>query len=201
MASTPSSGNPAIAATSATRKHPHTPVRDNKSTSNILYIYTRAREQDPGEDPREDPGQPDCAVSESIKTAYYMALGYYPTPRNQEQLHALMQAGASPCLLVAVLEYTAEHAPRPTWAYAQCVIRRKLAEGIATGDAFERSVAAWYGQQIEHRAAADQRPAAQPARPPKRVIEQLYEQREYVGDKYTSLTPAEIEEALRYAQP
>lgn len=189
-----------FAGTTEARKHPHTPVRDNKSTGNILYIYTRAREnplEDPRGEGREDLRTDPCGIAESIKSAYYMALGYYPSPRNQQQVLALMESGASACLIEAVLAYTAEHAPRPSWAYAQAVLRRKLAEGITTGEAFECSVAAWYGQQAAQPAAIQPR-----QRSAKQVIEQQYSQREYIGPKYSGeLTPEEIAEVLRYASP
>jgi len=127
-----------------------------------------------------------------------MALGYYPTPYISGQFEALAKEGATPELIAAVLDYTAEHAPRPTWAYARAVIGRKLAEGITTGAAFEASVAAWYGRQAAPRAAADQLPAGQPARPTKRVIEQCYAQRDYNPAVVDALSSAEIAEALRY---
>ena len=193
-----------FAGTTEARKHPHTPVRDNKSTGNILYIYnTRASEnqldQPPRagrEDLREDPHQGSSAATDACNTAYYMALGYYPPPRIQAQMEAITDAGAAPSLIVAVLDYTAEHAPRPSWAYAQAVLRRKLAEGILSGEAFTASVAAWYGLQDAQRTAAPQG-----RRQPKQVLEQLYEQRTYDPAQYDSLSPEEITEAMRYATP
>lgn len=180
--------------TSDTRKHPHTPVRDNKSTGNILYIYnTRTRARNEETEPLE-----------SCKTAFYMAFGFYPAPRIIDQITAMTDDGISPDLIRAVLNYTADHAPRPTWAYAQAVIRRKLDEGITTGEAFEASVAAWYAAAAQRRQDVDsgttQRAPKNTSRAGKTVIEQRYSQREYSPEKYLGLTPEELAEVRSYDQ-
>lgn len=177
-------------ATSPERNTPHTPRRDNKNntTENIIYIYNRASEE-----PNLD--------LECCKSAYYMALGYYPSPRIIQQMEILFSSGVCPALLVAVLEYTGEHAPRPTWAYAQCVLSRKMAEGVRSAEAFRASVDAWYRQAAATRAAAAVATEQKPPRRVKQVVEQAYSQRDYSDARFSGvLSPAEIAEAMKYAR-
>ncbi len=195
MASTVSGILTTMAGTSAQRKHPQTPVRDNRITDkdNIIYIYnTRARTR-----VEENPDQ----ETEIIKTAFYMALGYWPTPIIMQQVSAFLQSGIDAGLIAAVLRYTGEHAPRPTWAYARSVIDRKCRDGITTAAAFESSVAAWYAQRqmpVSPSPAAQGRGNRIPARRTKTVIEQQYDQRDYDPAVVDGLTPDEIAEAMRY---
>ncbi len=199
MTSTSSGILTTMAGTSAQRKHPQTPVRDNRITDkdNILYIYnTRARTR-----VEENSVQVTDQKTDSIKTVYYMALGYWPAPVIMQQVAAYLQSGIDAGLIAAVLRYTGEHAPRPTWAYARSVIDRKYREGITTAAAFDASVAAWYSQRqmpVSPSPAAQGRGNRIPASRTKTVIEQQYDQREYDPAEVDGLTPEEIEEAMRY---
>lgn len=138
------------------------PIQPEKPTDKIYInnIYIRAREE--------------------ITKCYTANLGYWPTPSIMDELLSMVEAGADVSLLCAVLEYTAQTAPRPTWAYARVVLRKQLAAGVRDADGFNAACNAF-------RAA---RAAALPAykggyyRPA--VQEQKYQQRHY-DDSYNDI--------------
>lgn len=106
----------------------------------------------------------------------------------------MMQHGAAPELIVAVLDYSTG-APRPSWAYARAVLQRQMAMGTRT--------AADFAQKEQQRAAdrrrrEEENPGWQSWGRPKRVIEQMYDQRRYDPGEFEGLSPEQLEELNRY---
>lgn len=136
-------------------------TQDTDTQYSDIYnnIYIRARED----------------IKSVCEVCFVHQLGYWPSTAAREQLQQLQADGASEELICAVLEYTAQNAPRPTWAYARTVLRKQLAAGVRTAEAFNEACAAFY-------AARTAAPAYTPGyykAPQKRVQEQQYQQRQY----------------------
>lgn len=122
-----------------------------------------------------------CPEWLAIEGAYYAAIGYSMTQAIRNQIAALMEQGAAPDLIAAVLEYTAE-APRPSWAYARTVLRRQMDTGTRTAEDFQQSVDAYRRKAAERAARPDCWSADQgyyASRAPRKLREQCYDQREY----------------------
>ena len=115
----------------------------------------------------------------AIEGAYFATYGRAIAPVVRTQMQAMMEQGAAPDLLAAVIEYSAA-APRPSWAYARTVIQRQMQQGTRTAAEFTAACAA-YRQKAAQRARPDCWNAEQGyySSRPKRVIEQQYPQREY----------------------
>lgn len=77
-----------------------------------------------------------------VLECYRSMLGYPAAPSVRLQMAKQLEI-ADPSLLCAALEYTAEHAPRPTWAYAKAVIDRQIILGSKTAADFNRACAAF----------------------------------------------------------
>ena len=118
-----------------------------------------------------------------------MGVGNLPTPRDRELLHKWRADwGFGMDVLLKAAEYSVgKNVPM---AFLDKVLGDYHQNGVT-------SVAAAEADHARHVERYQQQAA--PGKPQgKTVIEQRYEQREYVGDKYTGLTQEEIEEALRY---
>lgn len=134
----------------------------------------------------------------AIEGAYYAAIGYSMTQAIRNQIAALMEQGAAPDLIAAVLEYTAE-APRPSWAYARTVLRRQMDTGTRTAEDFQQSVEAYRRKAAERAAGPDCWSAEKgyyASRGPRRLPEQCYSQREY-GPELDGPSPEDIAEAMK----
>ena len=133
----------------------------------------------------------------TIEGAYYAAIGYSMTQAIRNQIAALMEQGAAPDLIAAVLEYTAE-APRPSWAYARAVLRRQMDTGTRTAEDFQQSVEAYRRKAAERAAGPDCWSAERGyyASRPRRLPEQCYSQREY-GPELNGPSPEDIAEAMK----
>ena len=128
--------------------------------------------------------------NDQLRTLFtHMGTSSLPTPRDRELLVKWRgEWGFSMDVLCKAAQYsTGKNAPM---AFMDKVLSDFHANGVVTVDAAE----AEHARHRERYAAKNV--GVKPAG--KTVIEQRYEQREYVGDKYTSLTQEEIEEALRY---
>lgn len=77
-----------------------------------------------------------------VLECYRSMLGYPAAPSVRLQMAKQLEI-AEPSLLCAALEYTAEHAPRPTWAYAKAVIDRQIIMGSRTASDFNKACAAF----------------------------------------------------------
>ena len=129
----------------------------------------------------------------AIEGAYYAAIGYSMTQTIRNQIAALMEQGAAPDLIAAVLEYTAE-APRPSWAYARAVLRRQMDTGTRTAEDFAQSVEAYRRKAAERAAGPDcwsSERGYYASRGPRRLPEQCYSQREY-GPELDGPSPEDI---------
>lgn len=115
----------------------------------------------------------------AIEGAYFATYGRAIAPVVRTQMQAMLEQGAAPDLIAAVIEYSAA-APRPSWAYARTVIQRQMQQGTRTAAEFTAACAA-YRQKAAQRARPDCWNAEQGyySSRPKRVIEQQYPQREY----------------------
>ena len=118
----------------------------------------------------------------------HMGAGGLPTPRDRELLAKWRgEWGFGMDVLIKAAQYSAGKAS-PV-AFMDKVLGGFRTAGVTT-------VAAAEAEHERHREAYQQQPAA--GKPGKTVIEQRYEQRDYDPQKYNSLSPEEIEEALRY---
>ncbi len=102
-------------------------------------------------------------------------LGYTPNDRARQGIMQLLQAGALPEMICAVIEYTKQNAPRPSWAYAFKVASAQIELGNTTAEAFSAAVEA-YWQQTDAKYKPGYFTAQKPQR---RVLAQMYEQRPY----------------------
>lgn len=141
------------------------PEKPNNTTTNIIYYNN--------------------TVSLSLSSSYdliaecmEMQLGYLPNDRTRRQIVQLLQAGASAEMVCAVIEYTKQYAPRPSWAYAHRVAVNQLELGNSTAEAFCTAAEAFWSRKTV--------PAYKPgyftvSRPDysKRVSAQQYSQRDY----------------------
>lgn len=144
------------------------------------------------------PAREDSPEWLAIEGAYYATIGYSMTQAIRNQIAALMEQGAAPDLIAAVLEYTAE-APRPSWAYARAVLRRQMDTGTRTAEDFAQSVVAYRRKAAERAAGPDCWSAERgyyASRGPRRLPEQCYSQREY-GPMEGGMSQADIEEARK----
>jgi len=132
---------------------------------NNIYIRARAREE----------------TEQLVSSCYASQLGYWPTAAIMEQLRTMMNGGADASLLCAVLEYTAQSAPRPSWAYARTVLQKQIAAGVKDADGFNQACSAY---RAARSAAA---PAYTPGYYKPQVQEQRYEQRHYDPAEYDDI--------------
>lgn len=142
-----------------------TPEKQCNTTTNIIYYNN--------------------TVSLSLSSAYDLIaecmeaqLGYLPNDRTRRQIVQLLQAGAAAEMICAVIEYTKQYAPRPSWAYAHRVAVNQLELGNSTAEAFCTAAEAFWSRKAT--------PAYKPgyftaSRPDysKRVLAQQYDQRVY----------------------
>ena len=77
-----------------------------------------------------------------VLECYRSMLGYPAAPSVRMQMAKQLET-AEASLLCAALEYTAAHAPRPTWAYAKAVIDRQIILGSRTAADFNKACAAF----------------------------------------------------------
>ena len=89
----------------------------------------------------------------AIEGAYFATYGRAIAPVVRTQMQAMLEQGAAPDLLAAVIEYSAA-APRPSWAYARTVIQRQMQQGTRTAAEFTAACAA-YRQKAAQRARPD----------------------------------------------
>lgn len=107
-----------------------------------------------------------------ILDCYKSVLGNVASYNTQLQLLKHLES-VEPSLICAVLEYTAQCAPRPSWAYANATITRQAAIGSRTAEDFNNACAAFRAQQKN-----TYRPGFyQHSVPP--VLAQQYSQRDY----------------------
>lgn len=123
----------------------------------------------------------------AIDSAYYATFGRTIAPVVRAQMVQMLEQGAAPDLIAAVIEYSAA-APRPSWAYARAVLRRQMDMGTRTAADFDNACSNF------------RRKAAERAAGPRRVAEQCYSQREY-GPELAGMSAADIEEAKRLGGP
>lgn len=117
----------------------------------------------------------------AIEGAYYATIGYSMTQAIRNQIAAIMEQGAAPDLIAAVLEYTAA-APRPSWAYARTVLRRQMDMGTRTAAEFVGACSEYHRKAAERAARPDCWSADQgyyASRAPRKLREQCYDQRDY----------------------
>lgn len=103
-----------------------------------------------------------------VLECYKSMLGHHAAPSTLLQLQKHLET-VEPSLICAALEYTAQCAPRPTWAYANATISRQAAMGSRTAEDFNAACAAY---RQEH--TAGYRPQFYKAQP-----KQQFSQREY----------------------
>lgn len=118
-----------------------------------------------------------------LEGAYFATFGRTIAPVVRAQMVQMLEQGAAPDLIAAVIEYSAA-APRPSWAYARAVLRRQMDMGTRTAADFDNACSNF------------RRKAAERAAGPRRVAEQCYSQREY-GPELAGMSAADIEEAKR----
>lgn len=122
---------------------------------------------------------------EDAEKIYRECFGFPVSEPVRKQMAELMATtGIDAEMMIAVMEYTAVMAPRPSWRYAVTVIRNQVKLGCTTAQEFAENCRQYQTP-----------PRTQPG---KTVIEQQYSQREYNAADYEGLTPEEIEEAMRY---
>lgn len=142
-----------------------TPENQNNTTTNIIYYNN--------------------TVSLSLSSSYDLIaecmeaqLGYLPNDRTRRQIVQLLQKGAAAEMICAVIEYTKQYAPRPSWAYAHRVAVNQLELGNTTADAFCSAAEAFWSRK----AAPLYKPGYFTASRPdfsKQVLAQQYSQRDY----------------------
>lgn len=139
--------------------------QQNTTTANIIYY--------------------NHTVSLSLSSSYDLIaecmeaqLGYLPNDRTRRQIVQLLQQGAAAEMVCAVIEYTKQYAPRPSWAYAHRVACNQLELGNTTAEAFSAAAEAFWSRK----AAPLYKPGFFTAARPdysKQLPAQQYSQREY----------------------
>lgn len=107
-----------------------------------------------------------------VLDCYKSMLGYMATGNIQLQLLKHLET-VEPSLICAALEYTAQCAPRPSWAYANATITRQAAMGSRTAEDFNNACAAFRAQQKNTYRPGFYRHSGKP------VLAQQYSQRDY----------------------
>lgn len=74
---------------------------------------------------------PDNRQSQILSVCFARECGFRPLPWMQRSFSRLLQEGFQYDMLLQVIEQTS-HAPRPSWAYLQAIIRRCREESIFT---------------------------------------------------------------------
>ena len=123
-------------------------------------------------------------------------LGYLPNDRTRYQIVQLLQQGASAEMVCAVIEYTKQYAPRPSWAYAHRVACNQLELGNTTAEAFSAAAEAFWSRK----AAPQYKPGYFTAVRPdyaKRLPSQQYSQREYDPAEVNDMSAEDILAASR----
>lgn len=127
--------------------------------------------------------------NEALRSLFtQMGWASLPTPRDRELLAKWRGEWRFPTdVLLKAAEYSA--GKNTPMAFMDKVLDNYRAAGVTTVEAAQ-------ADHEKHREAYQAKPSGE--KPGKTVIEQRYEQRAYDAEKYTGLTPEEIEEALRY---
>ena len=157
--------------------------QQNTTTANIIYY--------------------NHTVSLSLSSSYDLIaecmeaqLGYLPNDRTRRQIVQLLQQGAAAEMVCAVIEYTKQYAPRPSWAYAHRVACNQLELGNTTAEAFSAAAEAFWSRK----AAPLYKPGFFTAARPdysKRVPAQQYSQREYIPAEVNDMSAEDILAASR----
>lgn len=107
-----------------------------------------------------------------ILDCYKSMLGHQASGNIQMQLLKHLES-VEPSLICAALEYTAQCAPRPSWAYANATITRQAAMGSRTAEDFNNACAAFRAQQKNTYRPGFYQHSGKP------VLAQQYSQRDY----------------------
>lgn len=156
-------------------------VEQNTTNTNIIYYnYT---------------------VSLSLSSSYDLIaecmvaqLGYLPNDRTRRQIVQLLQQGAAAEMVCAVIEYTKQYAPRPSWAYAFRVACNQLELGNTTAEAFSAAAEAFWSRKAAPLYKPGYFTAARPDYS-KRMPGQQYSQRDYDPAEVNDMSPEDIAEA------
>lgn len=127
-----------------------------------------------------------------ILDCYKSVLGYVASYNTQLQLLKHLET-VEPSLICAALEYTAQCAPRPSWAYANATISRQAAMGSRTAEDFNAACAAYRAKQ-QPRAY---RPGFYQHSVSKPVYAQQYDQREYNPAEVNDMSAEDLAEAAQ----
>lgn len=116
-------------------------------------------------------------------------IGYLPNDSTRRQLQQLLQQGTDARLICAVIEYTAQFAPRPSWYYAYKVLLAQISSGVATAEAFSAACDAhWRKRAFAH--AQSYTPGYFTGK--RQVLAQCFDQRSYDDDDTDDMSPEDI---------
>lgn len=148
---------------------PQTPLKDNNNDK-VLYIYNNIYNLD------------------LIKQCFRVQFGYAPFPAVLDTIAGYLET-VEPSLICAVIEYTVQTAPRPSWAYANAVIKRQIAAGSKTAEDFSAACDAF-------RASSGSTVEYKPGYYRRRNSQQDYQQRDY-DDSVNDMSAEDLAEAAR----
>lgn len=119
-------------------------------------------------------------VPTTVLECYKSMLGYQATPAILMQLLKHLET-VEPSLICAALEYTAQCAPRPSWAYANATITRQAAMGSRTAEDFNAACAAYREQHSKGYRPRFYKAIAQP-----------YSQRDYIPEEVNDMSAEDL---------